>query len=80
MSHFHPPHVDPTTLADVDAMLVRLAAGRPRWVALSAGERAALLRRCMRTTVAAADRWAEVACAVKGYALGSSGHGEEYLG
>jgi len=34
----------------------------------------------METTTAVADRWAEVACAVKGYAVGSNGHGEEYLG
>ncbi len=69
-----------TPLADVDAMLDRLESGRDRWVAMSAADRAALLRRCMETTLAVADRWAETACRVKGYAPGSNGHGEEYLG
>lgn len=74
------PAVPATPLAEVDAMLERLAAGRPKWVALPAAERAKLLRQCMETTLAVADRWAETACAIKGYAPGSNGHGEEYLG
>lgn len=77
---FDPPHVPATALSDVDAKLERLASARARWVALPARERATLLRACMSTLAAVADRWAEVACAVKGYALGSNGHGEEYLG
>jgi acyl-CoA reductase-like NAD-dependent aldehyde dehydrogenase len=60
-------------------MVARLVEGRPRWVALSAADRAALLRRCMTATVAVADQWAETACQIKGYAPGSNGHGEEYL-
>lgn len=71
--------VDATPLSEVDAMLQRLEAGRPRWVARSPAERAKLLRACMATTAAVADRWAETACQIKGYALGSNGHGEEYL-
>lgn len=50
------------------------------WVRLSPAERASLLRRCMRTTLAVADRWAAVATRIKGYEQGSNGHGEEYLG
>ncbi|MBX2800528.1 MAG: aldehyde dehydrogenase family protein [Myxococcales bacterium] len=74
-----PPTVTATPLSQLDAMLDGLAARRGHWAALSTPERAALLRRCMRTTAAVADRWAEVACAIKGYALQSNGHGEEYL-
>jgi len=77
---FHPPKVPATPLDEVDAMLARLEEGRTRWSALSTAQRAGLLRRCMETTSAVADRWAEVACMVKGYAVGSNGHGEEYLG
>jgi hypothetical protein len=77
---FQPPTVPSTTLSDVDTMLARLDEGRLRWVALSVQERADCLRKCMKTTISVADRWAEVACAVKGYAEGSNGHGEEYLG
>ncbi|MFT5457310.1 MAG: hypothetical protein ACI9K2_003803 [Myxococcota bacterium] len=79
-AHTPPPPMDPTPIAEVDRMLERLAAGRPKWVALSTADRAALLRRCMESTAAVADRWVELACAIKGYALQSNGHGEEYLG
>ncbi|MCA9492204.1 MAG: aldehyde dehydrogenase, partial [Myxococcales bacterium] len=74
------PTVPATDITQVDAMLAELKDAAPRWVALSPVERAALLRECMQTTLAVAERWAETACAIKGYALGSNGHGEEYLG
>ena len=77
---FDPPTVPATSIDAVDAMLKRLEVGRPKWVALSAKDRAAILRKCMVTTVDVADRWTEVACHVKGYAVDSNGHGEEYLG
>lgn len=81
MSRMPPvPPTPATAIQDLDAALARLQAARPRWVALSPAARARLLRACMKTTVAQADRWTEVACAIKGYALGSNGHGEEYLG
>lgn len=73
------PPVPPTSLDDVDARLARLAEHRAAWVALSAADRAQLLRACMPTTLAVADRWASTACAIKGYHEGSQGHGEEYL-
>lgn len=72
--------MDPTPLAEVDAMLDALEKGRPRWVAMSAADRARVLRRCMSTLLAEADAWVDTACRVKGYAPGSNGHGEEYLG
>jgi len=75
-----PPGVTPTPLPRCDEMLSELAAARPKWVALSTAERAALLRACMPTTLAVSDKWAATACAVKGYQEGSNGHGEEYLG
>jgi acyl-CoA reductase-like NAD-dependent aldehyde dehydrogenase len=70
----------PTPLETCDAMLAELQAAAPRWVAMSAAERAKLLRACMPTMAAQADRWAATACTVKGYLEGSNGHGEEYLG
>ena len=75
-----PPAVDPTPLPDLDSKLARLAEGRPRWVALSAADRASLLRQCLETTASVADRWTSLACQIKGYHPGSNGHGEEYLG
>ena len=75
-----PPPMTPTPIADLDARLARLGEGRPKWVALPAADRAALLRRCMETTLAVADDWTDTACKIKGYAKGSNGNGEEYLG
>lgn len=70
----------PTPIERCDAMLAELESARARWVALAPPARAALLRACMQTTLAVSDRWASTACLVKGYAEGSNGHGEEYLG
>ena len=70
----------PTPIADLDRMLERLSSHREAWVALSPAGRASLLRKCMATTLAVSDKWAETACRIKGYALDSNGHGEEYLG
>ncbi|MCB9679491.1 MAG: aldehyde dehydrogenase [Alphaproteobacteria bacterium] len=80
MTRMPPPTVPATSIEQVDAMLARLEAHRTKWVQTSAADRAALLRRCMETTAAHADRWADIACRVKGYEPGSNGHGEEYLG
>lgn len=73
------PSMPATPLAEVDAKLERLEAHRAAWVAMPPEARATLLRECMVSTAAVADRWARTACAVKGYAEGSQGHGEEYL-
>ena len=75
-----PPPMDPTPIAELDTKLARLAEGRSKWVALSAADRAKLLRQCLVTTAAVADEWAALACRIKGYHPGSNGHGEEYLG
>ncbi len=75
-----PPPMPPTPIAELDARLARLAEGRPKWSALSAADRAVLLRQCMETTLAVSDDWADMACKIKGYAKGSNGNGEEYLG
>jgi len=74
------PKMDATPLEEVDRMLASLAYGRERWVATDPTTRAALLRRCMVSTAAVAEKWADVACQIKGYTPGSNGHGEEYLG
>ncbi len=70
----------PTPIDELDRKLDRLAAHQGAWVALSPAERAALLRQCMPTLLAEADAWADTARRLKGYAAGSNGHGEEYLG
>lgn len=75
-----PPPMPPTPIEELDRLLAELHEARPKWVALSAAERAKLLRRCMVTTLAVADDWADTACKIKGYAPGSNGNGEEYLG
>ncbi len=72
--------MDPTPIAKCDEQLERLEASRQTWVATPPHQRAALLRRCMETTAAVADRWADTCRKIKGYAEGSAGHGEEYLG
>ena len=76
----NPNAMPPTPIADLDRMLDELEAHRLEWTETAAADRAALLRACMETTLAVSDRWAETACQIKGYALGSNGHGEEYLG
>ncbi len=83
MTDYPPPPkpIPPTPLAQVDAKLERLASeGRPRWTELTTRARAQLLRRCMQTTLAVADEWADIGRALKGYPKGGNGHGEEYLG
>jgi len=74
-----PPAMPPTPIEQLDTLLAGLSEARPKWVALSAAERAKLLRSCMATTLAVADAWADTACKIKGYAPGSNGNGEEYL-
>jgi len=74
------PSMDATPLAEVDRMFDALEHGRTRWIELDPHARAGLLRRCMESTAAVAEKWGEVACEAKGYALGSNGHGEEFLG
>ncbi len=80
MSQNHAPRMPATSIADLDKKLTRLDAHKAKWVALGTAERAALLRKCIPTLLAEADAWTETACRVKGYAQGSNGHGEEYLG
>ena len=74
-----PAAVPATTVEELDRKLKRLGDGRDRWVAMPHLARAALLRRCMDSTLAVADRWVDIACRIKGYARGSNGEGEEYL-
>ncbi len=75
-----PKAIPATSLEACDTHLKRLSESAPRWAALSAAERAKLLRATMRTTLEVADRWADTARRIKGYEERSNGHGEEYLG
>lgn len=74
------PTVTATPTATLDTMLNELHAAAPRWVALSPAERARLLRACMAALLPVVDRWTSASAELKGYAQGSNGHGEEYLG
>jgi hypothetical protein len=70
----------PTPLDACDEKLRTLADAKERWAELQPAARAALLRSCMSALETVSERWVETACDIKGYALGSAGQGEEYLG
>lgn len=74
------PSVSATPIAALDEKLERLDRHRAAWGEMGPVARATVLRECMVTLKAESDRWGEVGCAIKGYALGSNGHGEEFLG
>ena len=68
-----------TTFLDLDATLESLAQHVEGWVATTDRQRARLLRRVRRATLAVADEWNARACEAKGYAPGSAEAGEEYF-
>jgi hypothetical protein len=61
----------------LDAAVSGLAAKAQKWAATSPSERADLLDRVLRDTVAAQDDWLRDACAAKGIAPGTTEAGEE---
>lgn len=69
-----------TELADCDAVLERLTKSKQAWVETSVPERIKLLKACMDATQAAAEEWVAASCKGKGFAAGSAGEGEEWLG
>jgi len=75
-----PPSIPATPLAEVDAAVARLAAGRDRWVGLGVPERIELLRACARGVLDQSDAWVAAACKAKGLSTDSGGAGEEWLG
>jgi acyl-CoA reductase-like NAD-dependent aldehyde dehydrogenase len=75
-----PPAVPATPLAEVDALVARLADRKDAWVKTGIERRLELLRRCVETTVASGPAWVAAACRAKGIPEGSPTAGEEWLG
>lgn len=75
-----PPSMEPTPIAEVDALLSKLHARREAWVQTPIPRRIQLLRECVQASVAAAEGWVEAACRAKGIDVSSSRAGEEWLG
>jgi acyl-CoA reductase-like NAD-dependent aldehyde dehydrogenase len=75
-----PAAVPPTPIAEVDALVRRLAEKKDAWVRTGIERRIALLRGCIDATLAGAPAWVEAAARAKGIAPGSPRAGEEWLG
>jgi acyl-CoA reductase-like NAD-dependent aldehyde dehydrogenase len=71
--------VPPTPIAELDAIVERVANAKQRWVQTSVGERIALLRACLRNIPKVAPDWVRDMCAVKGLAPDDNLAGEEWL-
>lgn len=74
------PRVSSTPMAQIDAIVARLAARKHEWPRVSLRERARLLERCIETTLGIADEWVRAACDAKGIDPKSPRAGEEWLG
>lgn len=74
-----PPAVPATSLEDVDAEIGRLHAKKDEWLMVTKDARVRLLERCIKATVAVAERWAEVGALVKGLAPTDVLAGEEWV-
>jgi len=74
-----PAAIPPTSRADLDAMLERLASRKRAWIELDTRARIALLRNCLSGVVAVAERWVDAGCRIKGLAEGDPLRGEEWL-
>lgn len=74
-----PAAIAPTTRADLDAKLERLASRKRAWLDTSVPARIALLRKCLDGVVGVAERWVDAGCRIKGLADGDPLRGEEWL-
>jgi hypothetical protein len=68
---------DEAETAELDAVVRQVAGQAAAWAATPASDRAALLDRVLRDTMAAQDDWLAAACEAKGLAPGSAEAGEE---
>jgi acyl-CoA reductase-like NAD-dependent aldehyde dehydrogenase len=75
-----PPSATPTPIAEVDALLQKLAAKKGEWVQTPIPRRIELLRACIEATVAGASDWVVDAARAKGIDPASPRSGEEWLG
>jgi acyl-CoA reductase-like NAD-dependent aldehyde dehydrogenase len=74
------PRASSTPIAQVNAIVARLAAKKHEWPKVGTRERARLLERCLETTIGVASEWVRAACEAKGIDPGSRRAGEEWLG
>ena len=74
-----PAAVPATSLADVDAAVERLHEKKTAWLVVSVADRIKLLERCIESTVAVADRWAEIGARIKGIEPDAVLAGEEWV-
>lgn len=73
------PRVSSTPMAQVNAVVARLAAKKHAWTRVGTRERAELLERCITHTVGIAREWVRAACEAKGIDFESPRAGEEWL-
>jgi acyl-CoA reductase-like NAD-dependent aldehyde dehydrogenase len=74
-----PPSIPATPIADVDALVARVAAQKDAWVKTGIPERKKLLAAIHDALVAEADAWARTLSRVKGTDPDSPLHGEDWL-
>lgn len=74
------PRVSSTPTAQVNAIVSRLAARKHEWPRIGTRERAALLDRCVKSTLGISREWVRAACEAKGIDPASPRAGEEWLG
>jgi acyl-CoA reductase-like NAD-dependent aldehyde dehydrogenase len=74
-----PAPLPPTPLADVDALVDRLAEKKDEWVRVPPPKRVELLRRCMPLLLSVADDWVRDGCRAKGIDVASPLAGEEWV-
>lgn len=65
--------------AELEAKVAKVAANKDAWTRVEPARRVALLRGIVTAVVAAAERWVQVGCEVKGVDPASSLAGEEWL-
>lgn len=70
----------PLDTASLDAAVAEVASHVDEWVITAPGDRAEILRRVVRDTVAVAEKWTAAACAAKGYDPDGTEGGEELFG
>ena len=74
------PRVSSTPMAQVNAIVARLAARKHDWPKIGLRERAELLDKCIERTLGISREWVRAACEAKGLDPSSPRAGEEWLG
>ena len=74
-----PPAIPATPVAELDAVVDRLAKAKDSWVRVDIPRRIALLRECLSGVSKVAADWVRDMCAVKGFSPEENLAGEEWL-